>query len=146
MFEYGKDGPQVILVCLDGTATSYHAGAYAAGLARRQGARLVLLYVTPHASGLVGMTAASTLGIEEAHNQVEAEMRKHAEQRAAELGIDYEFWRRRGDPYREILAVAGETHADAIVVGASTALGHRFVGSLAVHLVRTGRWPVTVVP
>lgn len=146
MFEYGKDGPQVILVCLDGSATSYHAGAYAAGLARRQGARLILLYVTPHPSGLVGMTAASALGIEEAHNQVEAQMRGHAEQRAAELGVQYEFRRRRGDPYREILAVAEETHADAIVVGASTALGHRFVGSLAVHLVRAGKWPVTVVP
>ena len=24
--------------------------------------------------------------------------------------------------------------------------GHRFIGSLAVHLVRASRWPVTVVP
>ena len=36
--------------------------------------------------------------------------------------------------------------ADAVIVGASTKAGHRFVGSLAVHLVRANRWPVTVVP
>ena len=31
-------------------------------------------------------------------------------------------------------------------VGASKQAGHRFVGSLAVRLVRAGKWPVTVVP
>ena len=35
---------------------------------------------------------------------------------------------------------------DAVIVGASAQSGHRFVGSLAVRLVRAGRWPVTVVP
>jgi nucleotide-binding universal stress UspA family protein len=35
---------------------------------------------------------------------------------------------------------------DAVVVGASTHAGHRLVGSLALHLVRVARWPVTVVP
>jgi nucleotide-binding universal stress UspA family protein len=36
--------------------------------------------------------------------------------------------------------------ADAIVVGASAKAGHRLIGSLAVRLVRAGKWPVTVVP
>ncbi|MGH8890538.1 MAG: universal stress protein [Acidothermaceae bacterium] len=146
MFEYGKDGPRVVLVCVDGSATSFRAGAYGAGLARRQGAKLVLLYVTPAPSGLVSLTPASALGIEEAHDQIEADLRKQAAERAAELGIDYEILRKRGDPYREIIAAAEKMHADAIVVGASSALGHRFVGSLAVHLVRAGGWPITVVP
>ena len=35
---------------------------------------------------------------------------------------------------------------DAIVVGASLRVGHRLLGSLAVRLVRAGKWPVTVVP
>jgi nucleotide-binding universal stress UspA family protein len=51
-----------------------------------------------------------------------------------------------GDPYREINRVADETRADAIVVGASKQAGHRLIGSLAVRLVRAGKWPVTVVP
>ena len=44
-FELGTDGPKVILVGLDGSVTSMRAGAYAGGLARRQGARLVCVYV-----------------------------------------------------------------------------------------------------
>ena len=32
------------------------------------------------------------------------------------------------------------------MVGASAQAGHRLVGSLAVRLVKAGRWPVTVVP
>ena len=37
-------------IALDGSPTSLRAGAYAAGLARRQGARLVVAYVGPVAS------------------------------------------------------------------------------------------------
>jgi nucleotide-binding universal stress UspA family protein len=51
-----------------------------------------------------------------------------------------------GDPYAELCRVASETHADAVVVGASTQVGHRLMGSLALRLVRAGRWPITVVP
>ena len=146
MFEYGKDGPRVVLVGVDGSETSLRAAAYGAGLARRQHSRLVAVYVTPGVSGFAGMKAASALGIKHANDQAEAEMRALADQRAADLGVEYEFMRRYGDPYREIVSVADELLADAIVVGASTAVGHRFVGSLAIHLVRAGRWPVTVVP
>jgi hypothetical protein len=32
------------------------------------------------------------------------------------------------------------------VVGASMQAGHRFAGSIAIRLVKAGRWPVTVVP
>lgn len=146
MFEYGKDGPRVVVVGVDGSPTSLRAAAYGVGLARRQRAKIIAVYVTPSVSGFAGLSAASTLGIEQANDQAEAEMRDLAEQRAADLGVEYELWRRRGDPFKELVAVADEVHADAIVVGASTAVGHRFVGSLAVHLVRAGRWPVTVVP
>ncbi|MCU1663055.1 MAG: universal stress protein UspA, partial [Pseudonocardia sp.] len=52
----------------------------------------------------------------------------------------------RGDPFTELARIADEVRADAVVVGASTQAGHRLIGSLAVRLVRAGRWPVTVVP
>jgi len=51
-----------------------------------------------------------------------------------------------GDAYHEITRIAEETRADAIVVGASLKAGHRLLGSLAVRLVKAGKWPVTVVP
>jgi len=46
----------------------------------------------------------------------------------------------------ELRRVADEMRADAVVVGASMQAGHRWIGSLAVRLVKAGRWPVTVVP
>ena len=52
----------------------------------------------------------------------------------------------RSKGYTKICRIADEIQADAVVVGSSTQLGHRFVGSLALKLVRAGRWPVTVVP
>jgi nucleotide-binding universal stress UspA family protein len=73
-------------------------------------------------------------------------MQRRADTIASELGISITFRAARGDPYTEICRVADEVRADAIVVGASAHAGHRFVGSLAVRLVRAGKWPVTVVP
>jgi len=53
---------------------------------------------------------------------------------------------RQGDPLTVLADVAKETRADAVIVGSSASVGHRIAGSLAVRLVRAGRWPVTVVP
>lgn len=44
-FELGTDGPRLVVVGVDGSRTSLRARAYAAGVARRQGARLVVAYV-----------------------------------------------------------------------------------------------------
>ena len=82
----------------------------------------------------------------EAHEEIASELRTRIELGRAELGIAAEFVFAHGDPYTEIKRVAAETRADAIVVGASAKAGHRIVGSLAVRLVRAGKWPVTVVP
>jgi nucleotide-binding universal stress UspA family protein len=140
-----RDGPDVLLVGVDGSDTSLRAAAYAAGMARRQHARLVLLYVRPF-SAVPGIEAGAVTSMQEAHDAVAAELRKNAEEQAPRLGIDVVVVERDGNPYTEIVRLAGEIQADAVIVGASTKAGHRFVGSLAVHLVRASRWPVTVVP
>jgi nucleotide-binding universal stress UspA family protein len=147
-FELGTDGPSVILVGVDDSTTSIRAGWYAAGLARRQGARIVSVFVLPMASfGAAGPAgAALTVAKEEAFRNNVEDMERRAEAIAAELGISITFRAARGDPYTEIVRIADEVRADAIVVGASKHAGHRFVGSLAVRLVRAGKWPVTVVP
>lgn len=147
-FELGTDGPKAILVGVDDTTTSLRAAWYAAGLARRQHARIIAVYVGPLGSmagaapGGVGLIAAQV----EAFDENAAGMRRRFEEIASELGISATFVFARGDPLTELRRVADETKADAIVVGASTKAGHRLVGSLAVRLVRAGRWPVTVVP
>ena len=149
-FELGTDGPKVILVGIDGSVTAMRAASYAAGLARRQGARLVTVYVEQH-SGMYGAAAAGGGAAvfaeeEKALDEAAAELRQQAEEGARRLGVPLTFITAMGDPYHELLRVADEVRADAVVVGASTKAGHRLVGSLAVRLVRAGRWPVTVVP
>ena len=147
-FELGTDGPTSILVGVDGSTTSLRAGSYAAGLARRQGAKVTVVYVAPVASLAAASPggAALTAARHQAYREVADDIRRQIEERQAELGIAVTFIATEGDPFSEIRRIADETRADAVVVGASAHAGHRFVGSLAVRLVRAGRWPVTVVP
>lgn len=147
-FELGTDGPSAILVGVDDSVTALRAAAYTAGLARRQGARVVVVYVAPLTSmALASPAGPSVLMAEsEAHDEVAKELADRADRMASELGISVTFIMAHGDPYHEITRIAKETRADAIVVGASLKAGHRLMGSLAVRLVRAGKWPVTVVP
>ena len=139
----------VILVGVDDSVTSLRAGAYAAGLARRQGARLVCVYVE-QPSALYGATAGAGAAViaeqERAFSETAADLKRRIEEGAADRGVRITFVVAAGDPYHELRRVADEVRADAVVVGASTSAGHRLVGSLAVRLVKAGRWPVTVVP
>lgn len=148
-FELGTDGPRVILVGVDDSVTSMRAGAYAAGLARRQGAQLVCVFVErPSAmyGAAAGAGAAAIAAQEEALEETATELRRETEEGAARLGVPLTFVVAHGDPYIELRRVADEVRADAVVVGASMQAGHRWIGSLAVRLVKAGRWPVTVVP
>jgi len=148
-FELGTDGPTAILVGIDGSPTSLRAGAYAAGLARRQRARLIAVYVGPvtSMSATVPVAGAAVAAAQaEAFGETSDDLRRQVEEGAKERGISVTFVARRGDPFSELRRVADEIRADAVVVGASAKAGHRFVGSLAVRLVRAGKWPVTVVP
>ncbi|CAM5709472.1 universal stress protein [Streptomyces mordarskii] len=145
-FERGTDGPKVIVAGLDGSESSWRATAYAAGLARRQKALLVVVYIQPvlAAGAALGAPVADTTG--EVAEELMTEMREAAERRRGVFDVRWEFHTFRGDPYNGLARAADELKADAVVVGASEQAGHRFIGSVAVRLVKAGRWPVTVVP
>ncbi|WP_426367475.1 universal stress protein [Streptomyces sp. E-08] len=145
-FERGTDGPKVIMAGVDGSASSLRAVAYAAGLARRQNALLALVYVQPviPAGAALGVPVSGTT--EEIADDLVAEIRTSAERVKDLWRIRWEFHTFRGDAYAGLVQAADELTADAVVVGASQSAGHRFVGSVAVRLVKAGRWPVTVVP
>ena len=145
-FERGTDGPKVIVAGLDGSESSWRAAAYAGGLARRQNALLALVYVQPYLPGGAALgvpVSEADTGVAE---QLLREIREAAERVKDTFRIRWEFHTFRGDPYNGLAMAADQLTADAVVVGASERAGHRLVGSVAVRLVKSGRWPVTVVP
>jgi|SRR5882757_2742493 len=146
MFELGTDGPLVIVAGIDGSQSSMRAGAYAAGLARRQGAKLALVYIRPVGAGNPQVGAAlAQLGAETA-TELERQIREAVDRLPTGQQVRWEFLTAEGDPYHGLVEAADRLKADAVVIGASTSAGHRILGSVAVRLVKAGRWPVTVVP
>jgi len=131
-YERGTDGPRVVLVGVDGSRTSMRAAAYAAGLARRQGATLVAVFVSSPASYSAMLSGVVAGAVQQTHDE--------------QLDLPVTFLCRRGDAYTELCRAADEHRADMVVVGSSEQAGHKLVGSVATRLVRTGRWPVVVVP
>lgn len=144
-FELATDGPRVIVVGVDGSRTSLRGASYAAGLARRQSARLVVVYVR----SIPPMATLAPMGIgpvQEALDATEEDLRRQVVAATETTWPRIELVTAEGDPFSELARIADEVRADAVVVGASSHAGHRVVGSIAVRLVRAGRWPVTVVP
>ncbi|MCP9989602.1 MULTISPECIES: universal stress protein [Streptomyces] len=145
-FERGTDGPKVIVAGVDGSESSLRAAAYAAGLARRQGALLAIVYVQPVLAAGAALGAPVADATEEIAQDLAAQIRESMERIKGIFDVRWEFHTFRGDPYNGLVKAADDLTADAVVVGASEQAGHRFVGSVAVRLVKAGRWPVTVVP
>jgi nucleotide-binding universal stress UspA family protein len=144
-FELGTDGPKVLVVGVDGSTTSMRAGAYAAGLARRQRSRLVVVYVV-RPSAFVAMAPGAAVVARQVGDELAEDLRRQVTEAASTNGLDFTFHAVDGDPYTELVRVADDVSADGLIVGASTQAGHRFAGSIAIRLVKAGRWPVTVVP
>lgn len=148
-FELGTDGPGAIVVGLDGSTPSLRAAAYAAGLARRQRTRLVAVYVRTQVAALLSLadrSGAAVIAAIEGQDETEAQLRDLVTSHSRVWDVDARLVVRSGDPLSVLSEVAREVHAEALVVGLSSSLAHRVAGSLAVRLVRCGRWPVTVVP
>ncbi|MFF5083552.1 universal stress protein [Actinoplanes sp. NPDC000266] len=138
-------GPAAIVVGVDESRSSLRAAAYAAGLARRQQARLVVVYARSQPNGLLTTMDTSGTGVAQvvdAQDRVEATLRSALS--ASDLDVDFVV--RPGNPYTVISEVAHEVQAGTVVVGRPECLAHRIVGSVARQLERSGRWPVTIVP
>ncbi|MFM9627360.1 universal stress protein [Streptomyces galilaeus] len=145
-FERGTDGPKVIVVGVDGSDTSMRAAAYAAGLARRQRALLAVVYVQPVMTAGAALGAPVAEATDDIAQEIVAQIREATERSRGIFDMRWEFHTFHGDPYNGLVKAADQLKADAVVVGASEQAGHRIVGSVAVRLVKAGRWPVTVVP
>jgi nucleotide-binding universal stress UspA family protein len=147
VFERGTDGPKVIVAGVDGSESSWRAAAYAAGLARRQRSLLALVYIQPMTvAGAAGLSVPMAEATSQIAEEIIAQIREAEERLGDDVNLRWEFHPFAGDPFSGLACAADELRADAVVVGASEQAGHRIIGSLAVRLVKTARWPVTVVP
>ena len=147
-FEYGVDGPRAVVVGIDGSETAWRALHYAIGQARRQGSRVVAVYADriPALAFATAVPLAAAAVVDEGTDTLVVELRTGVERLAVEYGVAAGFEVVAGDPVAALVHVAERERSDAVVVGASVQAGHKLFGSVAMRVVRTGRWPVTVVP
>jgi nucleotide-binding universal stress UspA family protein len=138
------DGRRSILVAVDGHEPSLRAAAYAVGVARRQAARLVVLFV--HTFGSLGSTADSIYAMRVGNASAVVALRGEMERQAVALGVEITVVECQGDPYVETARLAGQLRVDGVVMGSARNFGHHLFGSPVSRLVRHAQWPITVVP
>jgi nucleotide-binding universal stress UspA family protein len=140
-------GPLVVVIGVDGSDRSWRCAAYAVGLARRTRGtyRLVFCFVaTP--PGRFALVPQATSLVAATNTKTATEIRATLDGALTDPGLAWEFHVRSGAPYTQLAKLAGEAHADSVIVGASETFGHRVAGSVAIRLAKARRWPVTVVP
>jgi nucleotide-binding universal stress UspA family protein len=136
---------RVVLVGVDGSTASLRAAMYAAGLARRERARLVVAHVLtpgPFEWAVIGGGAVLAQLRADLSRTVEAQVRALSEDWSGPIA----FVSRVGRPTGCLAAIADEVRADVVVVGVSRGWRRRLGASVAAGLIRTGRWPVIVMP
>lgn len=137
-----------IVAAVDGSPASLRAVAYAAGLARRQGARLICVHVR-HPTAMARIASALS---PEAVAAAWADPRP-GEFVSADVAVECRRWDaearlivRQGDPFTELTALAAEVRADLIVTGAPGSLLGRILPTLPGRVLRRREWPVIVIP
>ncbi|HEX4017191.1 MAG TPA: universal stress protein [Frankiaceae bacterium] len=137
-----------IVVGVDGSECSMRAVSYAAGLARRQGAALVAVYVRKSPSGFAYLanTPGALAAVVEAESVAEIRIRDEVAEECAVCGIEGSLVVRIGSSVRAVIETADELQAHAVIVGSRPRLIARFLPSGMGRLIgRAGR-PVVLVP
>ncbi len=138
-----------ILHPTDFSACAEQARAQAVGLARALGAELILLHVsveTPlYGEGLMGMKEVQAVYDAQRKWAEEALAARATETRQAGVAVRLEFT--VGVPFKEIVRVAEEEHADMIVMGTHGrgGLDRLLLGSVAERVIRLASCPVLTV-
>jgi nucleotide-binding universal stress UspA family protein len=140
-----------LVVGYDGSPPSSRALDAAANLLQGRTGRIEVVYVA-HMPSMAALSPAAVVELEADFNDVEQELRTMAGAQVSDRVERWGFERRQGSVADELLAAAkdiGGAHPDAtvvIVVGSSSLVAHRVVGSVAVGLARHSPVPLIVVP
>jgi nucleotide-binding universal stress UspA family protein len=140
-----RDLDHPVVVGFDGSTSSRHALAYAAGMARRLGQSLLVVHVIPPAIYCEPLTG-QVIGMVRNRDEIDRWLLAELELVCDPDGLDVSVATRRGNPARELAAVASERCADALIIGAPNHVWHHVAGSVPGWLARHAHCPVIVVP
>jgi nucleotide-binding universal stress UspA family protein len=139
------------VVGYDGSPPASRALDAAVNLLPGRTGGIEVVYVA-HMPAMAALSAAAVGELETSFDDIEQELRGMVADQLRGREERWSFERRQGLIAEELLAAAKDVHAahpDAtvvIVVGSSSLVSHRVVGSVAVHLARHSPVPLVVVP
>lgn len=140
-----------LIVGYDGSPPAGRALDAAVRLLQGRTGRIDVVYVA-HVSSMAALSPGAVAELEQGFDEIEQELRTAAGEQLSGRVEGWGFERRLGLITEELLAAAKDVSAaypDAtvvIVVGSSSLVTHRVVGSVAVGLARHSPVPLVVVP
>lgn len=142
-----------VLVATDGSEAADRAVEYAAGLAKREEANLVIAniiggYGLPD-KAMLRLTQSEQAWLRELLESLSAETLTKARERARVAGAPtVQLESRTGDVAKSLIEIAQEKAADVIVVGkrGASLVERLLLGSVSEKLVKLAPLPVIVVP
>jgi nucleotide-binding universal stress UspA family protein len=140
-----------LVVGYDGSPPAERALDAAVNLLQGRTGRVEVVYVA-HMSSMAALSPGAVAELEEGFDEIEQQLRAAVGEQLRGRAEGWDFQRREGLIAEELLAAAkdlGAAHPDAtivIVVGSSSQVTHRVVGSVAVGLARHSPVPLIVVP
>src|SRR5262252_431688 len=134
-----------VIAGYDGSSSARNALAYAAGMARRLGRPLLVVYVTSPGVYCEPLTG-QVVGLPRDSDALERWLLTELDQVTDPSELEVHVRTRRGSPARELAAMASEFSADALVIGAPRHFWHHVAGSVPGWLARHASCPVIVVP
>jgi nucleotide-binding universal stress UspA family protein len=140
-----------LVVGYDGSPPASRALNAAVNLLQGRAGSIEVVYVA-HMPSMAALSAGAVSELENDFDDIERELRTMAGEQLRDREQGWSFERRQGLIAEELVAAAkhaGEAHPGAtvvIVVGSSSLVAHRVVGSVAVSLARHSPVPLVVVP
>ena len=140
-----------LVVGYDGSPPAERALNAAVNLLQGRTGRIEVVYVA-HMSSMAALSPAAVVELETDFDKIEQTLRNAVGVQLRGRAEGWDFERREGSIAEELLAAAkdiGAAHPHAtvaILVGSSSLVTHRMVGSVAVGLARHSPVPLVIVP